>query len=168
MSLIGALLATSVVMGGLYLVRFNAEKGQMQWVANKLAEATGKPTINIGAKRSSWGEVRCDIHPGGRSVYCDAENMSEFPDRTFSVALMSHLLEHVAEPELALQEAQRIADNVVVLLPSPADLPTWLTPSHKWVFLGQNKIAIDPAIIASGLATVGLGILIAASSRARP
>ena len=168
MSLAGSLILVGVAVGGTLAVRTFAGKGQSQWVANRLAENSGKPTINIGAKRSKWGDVLCDIHPQGGCVWCNAEDMSQFSDKTFSVALLSHVLEHCENPERALAEAQRVADNVVVEMPSPLDITAWTTPSHRWVFMGNNKLSVNPALAASVLTTLGLGVIVlAVGSRTR-
>jgi len=167
-SLAGSLLISGIVIGGFLAVRTAGGKGQAQWVANRLAENSGKPTINIGAKRSQWGDVLCDIHPQGGCIWCNAEDMSQFSDKTFSVALLSHVLEHCENPEKALAEAQRVADNVVVEMPSPLDITAWTTPSHRWVFMGNNKMSLNPALATSVLTTLGLGVIVlVASSRRR-
>ena len=160
MSAAVALLMGGITLGGMYAIRHASGKGQAKWVANILAEATGKPTINIGAKRDKWGDIKCDIEPHGGVIYANIESMPQFADKTFSVALVSHVIEHVEHPEDALKEVQRIADNVVVILPSPLDIATWVDPQHKWVFFGGSKVRIDPSIIAAMMTTIGLGVLI--------
>jgi len=166
-SLAGSLILIGATVGGTLAVRTFAGKGQAQWVANQLAENSGKPTINIGAKRSKWGDVLCDINPQGGCMWCNAEDLSPFEDKTFSVALLSHVLEHCENPERALAEAQRVADNVVVELPSPLDITAWTTPSHRWVFIGNNKVSVSPALAASIFTTVGLGALVLAAGSKR-
>jgi hypothetical protein len=167
LSIAAKLLLVGVTIGGTLAVRTFAGKGQAQWVANRLAENSVKPKINIGAKRSKWGDVLCDIHPQGSCVWCNAEDLSQFPDKTFSVALLSHVMEHCENPERALAEAQRIADNVVVELPSPLDVTAWTCPSHRWVFIGNNKISLNPALATSLLTVAGLGIFVAIVSSGR-
>lgn len=167
MSLSGSLIIAGVAIGSTLAVRTFAGKGQSQWVANRLAENSGKPTINIGAKRSNWGDVNCDIRPQGGCIWCNAEDLSQFGDKTFSVALLSHVIEHCENPERALAEAQRISDNVVVELPSPLDITAWITPSHRWVFLGNNKVRVDPALAASLITTMGVGLLVLIASTRR-
>ena len=100
-------------------------------------------------------------------MWCNAEDLSLFEDKTFSVALLSHVLEHCENPERALAEAQRVADNVVVELPSPLDITAWTTPSHRWVFIGNNKVSVSPALAASIFTTVGLGALVLAAGSKR-
>ena len=155
------LLAAAVVTTPLFFLRQASDRGAAKWVARTIAEASGKPTINIGARRDKWGDVRCDIHPQGGAVYADAHNTG-FPDKTFSAALLSHVLEHVDNPALVLLEANRIADEVVVVLPNAFDIFSWASPEHKWVFLGGNLIENNPPLVATILGTlaamVGVGI----------
>lgn len=167
MSLAGSLILTGVAVGGTLAVRHYASKGQAQWVANRLAENSDKPTINIGAKHSKWGDVRCDIHPQGECILCNAEDLSSFADKTFSVALLSHVLEHCENPEQAIAEAQRVADNVVVDLPSPLDITAWTNPSHQWMFIGNNKVRIYPELAAAVFTILGLGALVLAAGSKR-
>src|SRR4030042_6716100 len=156
MSVLKWLVVSGAIGGAFYGLKHIAQKGQAQWVADNLARTSEKPTINIGAKWSSWGDVCVDINPTGTCIYADAEDLSQFADKTFSVALISHVLEHVEHPEVALAEAQRIADNVVVVLPSPFDVAALIHPCHRWVFWGNNKIALNPALMASLLGTISV------------
>jgi len=107
-----------------------------------LAEESGKPIISIGAKCNPFGDVRCDIQPRCGAEYCDAENLSQFHHKQFSVALLSHVLEHLDDPDAAIAEAKRIADNVIILTPLPAFPQTWLYPDHKWVFYDDRRIKL--------------------------
>lgn len=121
-------------------LRYVLDKPQANWVCNTLAEGSSKPTINIGAGRDKWGDLRCDISPHGGCFYCNMDDLSRFPDKTFSVAKVSHVLEHTTDPERALKEAQRIADNVIVVLPPATSAFAWLVPSHRWVILGDTPV----------------------------
>jgi SAM-dependent methyltransferase len=148
------LLAAGLLTTPLFFLRQASDRGVAKWIARVMAEETGKPTINIGAKRDKWGDVRCDINPQGGAVYADAADTG-FGDKTFSVALLSHILEHVDDPERVLHEAHRIADEVVVVLPNAFDLFTWASPQHKWVFLGGNMLENNPPLVTTALTTIG-------------
>lgn len=149
------LLATGIITTSFFFLRQASDRGVAKWVAGTIAEASGKPTINIGARRDKWGDVRCDINPQGGAVYADAHNTG-FDDKTFSAALLSHVLEHVDDPAQVLLEANRIADEVVVVLPNGFDIFSWASPQHKWVFLGGNLIENNPPLVATILGTLGL------------
>jgi len=115
---------------------------QAEAEATKLAELSGKPILSIGAKCNPFGDVRCDIEPKCGAIYCDAEDLSQFGDKEFSVALLSHVVEHLDDPDKAIAEAERVADDVIVVTPSPIFPQTWLQPEHKWVYFGDRKIRI--------------------------
>ena len=128
---------------GLGFVFNEIEKRQVEAKATKLVQKSGKPIINIGARCNPFGDIRCDIAPRCKGVkYCDAENLTQYGDKEFSVAVLSHVLEHLDDPDQALTEAYRIADYVLVITPSPIWPQTWLDPTHKWVFLSNRKIRI--------------------------
>ena len=168
MGLAGGLLATGILTTSFFFLRQASDRGVAKWVARTIAEASGKPTVNIGARRDKWGDVRCDIHPQGGAVYADAHNTG-FGDKIFSAALLSHVLEHVDDPAQVLLEAHRIADEVVVVLPNAFDLFNWASPEHKWVFLGGNQIENNPSMVATILGTLGamVGIGIASTKLKR-
>lgn len=168
MGLAGGLLATGIIGTSLFFLRQASDRGTAKWIARVLAEETGKPTINIGCRRDKWGDVRCDINPQGGAVYADAASTG-FEDKQFSVALLSHILEHVDSPEAVLHEAHRIADEVIVVLPNAFDIFTWASPQHKWVFLGGNQIENNPPLVATLLGTLGLvaGVAVVAKKSER-
>jgi len=61
-------------------------------------------------------------------------------DKTFDCAFMSHILEHLDDWEYALNEAIRVADHVVVVLPYPLSPAGLFHPDHKQHFtLGDMK-----------------------------
>ena len=118
------------------------QKRQVEAEATRLAELSAKPILSVGAKCNLFGDVRCDIEPKCGAIYCNAEDLSQFADKEFSVALLSHVLEHLENPDRALAEAERVADSVLVITPSPIFPQTWLHPDHKWVYLDDRKIRI--------------------------
>ena len=162
--------AAGLVLGGIaattmLFLRQASERGVAQWVARVISDVSGKPTINIGAKCDKWGDVRCDIQPCGGAVYCDAHQL-DFPDKTFSVAMLSHVLEHVADPEQVLREANRIADEVIVIVPNAFDLAAWVAPEHRRVFVGGSLMENSPSLVCALLATLGLSAFVALAASA--
>jgi len=127
---------------GIGFIYQELQKRQAEAEATRLAELSGKPILSIGAKCNPFGDVHCDIEPKCGAIYCDAEDLSQFRDKEFSVALLSHVLEHLNNPDRALAEAERVADNVIVVTPSPIFPQTWLNPDHKWVYFNDRKIRI--------------------------
>jgi len=57
-----------------------------------------------------------------------------FADKQFGCAFASHVLEHLDNWQFALEEACRVADYVVVVLPHPAYFSGWVWPSHRQHF----------------------------------
>ena len=57
-----------------------------------------------------------------------------FNSKLYDVAFASHILEHLDNWQGALGEFSRIADNVVIVLPSPLSLGNYLNTLHKRVF----------------------------------
>ena len=125
---------------GFLLQELNRRDAQRQ--ALRLAQTSQKPILSVGAGTNPFGDVKCDIRPKQGVIYADAQNLAQFDDKQFSVAFLSHVLEHVEEPNKALNEANRVADHVVIVTPSPLFPPAWLSPQHKWVFLNGSKMRI--------------------------
>lgn len=102
--------------------------------ARELALVTGKPMIVVGSGtetasltgpklygRGLPGSVHCDAAAdrdapcGDSSVcYCDAQDLSRFRNKQFSVALASNFLRYVPDRARAESELHRIADNVII------------------------------------------------------
>ena len=134
-------------IGALYALgalRNYQDRRNALWVARQLASVSNKQSINIGANCGGWlvpdfGDVKCDIRPKHGCVPCDILDLSQYQDKQFSVAFLSHVLEHVEEPEKALVEVERIADHVVVVLPVATDPSAFFHPDHKWMFFGGKR-----------------------------
>jgi ubiquinone/menaquinone biosynthesis C-methylase UbiE len=117
--------------------------------ASRAAASRGKPLLNVGAGTSStsvraavfgptmWGDINCDLAGEGlcdldsKVCPCDAHNLP-FADKQFGAAIASHVLEHVDDPQQALAEMHRVADEVFVITPPWWAPHTWLHPGHLW------------------------------------
>jgi len=60
------------------------------------------------------------------------------PNRTFGAVLAVGVLERQNRPDLVVQEWQRVADKVFVVVPPWWSPTTWLNPSNEWL--------IDPSL----------------------
>jgi len=127
--------------------------------ARQIANHSGKPMLNVGAGTSESsvrarilgpqlvGDINVDLsaskdEPYGpfTVAYGDMQNLP-FPDKFFGVAYSSHVLEHVDDPIRALNEMNRVADNVVIVTPKWWAAHTWLYHNHKWYISDDQKRA---------------------------
>lgn len=123
------------------------EQSARHQVLKRARELTGrKPIINIGCGKYNFGDVNVDVtpRPVPNFVLGDAYNLWQFRDKQFGAAILSHVVEHLEHPDLALQEAHRVADHVFVLTPIPLSLFAWVHPDHKRVYFNRSSIAINP------------------------
>jgi hypothetical protein len=116
--------------------------------ARRAARRSGKPLLNAGCKTSFVAEsdvnldlVRRDVP---RFVRGDVQDLRQFPDKWFGAAYASHVLEHVADPVLALAELDRVAEEVFVITPAPFWPWTWLHPDHRWILINCRVICRVP------------------------
>ena len=102
--------------------------------ARALADTAQKPMIVVGAGTETAsltgaklygkglrGSVHCDAAASreapcgdGSVCYCDAQDLSKFRNKQFSVALASNFLRYVPDRAKAERELSRIADKVIV------------------------------------------------------
>ncbi len=104
--------------------------------------------MNAGCGHSMLGDINLDISPRNvpNFVQGDVQDLSQFSDKKFSVAICSHVLEHVDDPDKAISELHRVADNVVIIVPGHYDVGSWFWYEHKWAFVGDKKIKINGAL----------------------
>ncbi len=89
--------------------------------------------------------VNADRNSGGPNVVvADFDSGSlPFTDGQFDVAFASHVLEHLENWEQALDEWNRIADNVIVVLPHPLSIAGRLAREHVQHFSQADAVAIE-------------------------
>jgi hypothetical protein len=105
--------------------------------------------LNVGAGTwSSWlagpllgGDINCDISAskiescGKKKVcYCDATDLSKYPDKYFGSLAALHILEHLDDPDAALREWERVSDKVFIVVPRWWSLLAFTHPGHMWYF----------------------------------
>ena len=110
--------------------------------------SNGKGIINLGCgPHGPFGAqiiaeqpevmANIDIAVDGMPLFTQVDIESEplpFADKQFGCAFASHILEHLDNWQFALNEACRVADYVVVVLPHPCNFGGWLIPEHKQHF----------------------------------
>jgi ubiquinone/menaquinone biosynthesis C-methylase UbiE len=83
-----------------------------------------------------WGDVNVDIAGSGACVrdnVCFGDiHALPFADKQFGAALATHVLEHVQDPQRALAELHRVADEIFVVCPRWWGVHTWLQLQHRW------------------------------------
>lgn len=111
-----------------------------------------KPLLVVGNPRGRHpcGDVNVDIKPSGECpnmIKADAHDLSMFGNKEFGAVYMSHVIEHLDDPERALYELMRVADVVVLVYPFFWSFDTLLVPGHKkksleyaWDKLGPGGI----------------------------
>lgn len=123
--------------------------------AKEEAKKTGKPVLNIGAGLPGtslrafllgptlWGDVNLDIGSNinlpkriseidPNVVYYGDIQSIPFPNKFFGAVLASHVVEHVSNPQQAIEECKRVADKTFIITPKWWCPHTWLHPGHKW------------------------------------
>jgi len=117
--------------------------------ARLAASRRGKPLLNVGCGLpgsslrvallgpTGWGDTNCDIASSSscdlsvRTCFCDITSLP-WGDKEFGAVIASHVLEHVEDPQLALNELHRVADEVFVITPAWWAPHTWVHPGHRW------------------------------------
>ena len=142
-SLITSFIGVGIATGLAHLLH---TKGYAFEEARELAQ--GKGIINVGAgphrpfdakaiAESPEVLANVDITPDGMPHFIQMDIEKEhlpFPDKQFGCVFASHVLEHLANWQFALDEMVRAADHVVIVLPNPCSPIGWIWPEHKQHF----------------------------------
>ena len=78
-------------------------------------------------------------------------------DKTFDLAIVSHVLEHLEEPRQLLKEAARLANYVCVEVPLELNLRT--RRDFRWTSVGHINL-YNPVVIRHLLQSTGLQVLV--------
>jgi len=160
-----SLLSAGIIAVGLWqlwiLRRETMDKNRKYKAARDTAQKSGKQLLVVGGpwgtrlgrrffKKPAHGTGDVCLDIDGRAltghpcpVIASATHIP-FADKTFGAVFMSHVLEHLpttADARLALEEMQRVADEVHIVYPSRQSIGGWLTPGHQlWVWQEGNKV----------------------------
>lgn len=122
-----------------------------------------KPILNAGCRETDDGDINLDIVPRQvkNFVLGDISDLSQFKDKTFSVAVASQVLEHVDDPDKAIKELRRVSDEVIIITPYWYNPFAYTTAEHKYLFLPSGKkVKIDGKINRNMLLLIGSILLI--------
>ncbi len=119
--------------------------------AREVATRTGKPLLNVGcgSAYTKHSDVNLDIRKKEvpNFVRGDIQDLSMFKDKEFGAVFASHVIEHTNNPDAALSELHRVADNVFLITPLPFWPSAWLGYGHKWLFWKESKICKVPKVV---------------------
>lgn len=137
-----------------YVIDVPVRRARAAARARAFADSRGKPLLNVGAGTGKtalfgatlYGDVNVDL-AGRRDVphgtpgvvtYANAEDLSAFADGQFGAVLASHILEHLPNPQKALNEWLRVvggdSNALFIVTPSWWAPHTWLHEGHLWYF----------------------------------
>jgi SAM-dependent methyltransferase len=125
---------------GWFLVQL-IQRRSVHAAARAAALLAGKPLLVVGNPHGQYpcGDVVLDLQQTGEcpnTVQSTVESIP-YPDKHFGAAYVSHVLEHVCDPQKALAELRRVAEHVFVVYPYPWRLVSWLVPGHTWLVTGN-------------------------------
>ena len=148
-------------LGGSYYETVVRQPAHAAREAKAHADRLGKPFGDIGcgtaessARVAFFGptavdaDVSCDPSAPkstacgpGHVCFCNAYDLSQFPDRYFGAVLASHFLANLERPQDALRELLRVSDRVYVVLPKWWAPGSWFSPAteHGRARLGMRR-----------------------------
>jgi len=137
-----------------FSIYFLAAFGYKRVVFNRAKRAARKArklllNAGCGSAYTELSDVNLDIitREVQNFVHGDIQDLSMFKNKQFGAVYASHVLEHVEDPDSALRELKRVAENVFIITPCPLWPSAWLHPDHKWVFWGTRKITRTPRFL---------------------
>jgi Methyltransferase domain len=148
-----------------------AQKNKRYKAAVSCSRKSGKPLLVAGGPWSNTGirrQLNIPAHGGGdvcldisrrafeghpRGLIADVTRIPFF-DKAFGAVFASHLLEHlpsVSSASQALDELNRVAEEVFIVCPSRQSVGAWLHRGHHlWVWQKGNTIYIKQRTNSSG------------------
>ena len=134
------------------------ERWRVYETAEQTARNTGKPLLVVGRPKGRHlcgvleaGDVCLDTDPSVcdeclNAVVGDVRSMPFFYDKQFGAAAVMHVLEHLHPDEVvsALDELDRVSENVFIASPHKISLLAMIHPDHKsWIVVKEGVIEID-------------------------
>jgi hypothetical protein len=137
MSMLGKIIAGVAIWELSWLVAQRWDRKIAYQQALRVARMRSKPLLVVGNPHGQYGcgDVVLDLEASSKcpNQVIGSVEAIPFPDKYFGVAFCSHVLEHVCQPEQAMAELERVADDVIVVYPWIWRVATWLVPGHTWL-----------------------------------
>lgn len=110
-----------------------------------------KPLLVVGQPRGRHpcGDVCIDLNgcpTCAVSVNANIEDLSNYDDKTFGAVFVSHVLEHVKNPDLAWAELNRVGEKVFMAYPYSCRVLARFVPDHKWLIKQTSEGYLFKAI----------------------
>jgi SAM-dependent methyltransferase len=140
-------------------------------IARKRADELGKPLLNYGCGITepfvSLSDVNADIVPRNVPNFVlvrpDGSRLP-FYGKEFGAAFVSHVLEHVEDPEGLMAELCRVSDYVYIIVPHWWSLGAWLHPGHRRMYIGgYGGLAVERPQSLAGPLILGLTLILLSS-----
>lgn len=119
-------------------------RGRLFQAAQEAARRHGKPLLVVGCPVGATPGLSLFYHPCGdttvdvadcpqcsNSVKADVSAMTQFADKQFGAAFVGYVLEYTDQPDLALEEIKRVADEVFVAHIQPLSLVGFVLPGLR-------------------------------------
>ena len=142
--------------------------------ARALADRLLKPLANIGCggprnlaniitpRFLEESDVNVDVVPRDVPNFKQADIYHlPFTDKEIGVAWVSHILEHLEDPDAAVKEVERVSDFQFFLVPDWWSSSAAI-PSHRWIFTSDDftRISNQPASTLTLLALFNVAVAI--------
>jgi ubiquinone/menaquinone biosynthesis C-methylase UbiE len=86
-------------------------------IINRLAELKfAKAYVGLDLSRPAIGAAQSRTIPGAHFEAFDGTNI-RYADKTFDLAILSHVVEHLEHPRTLIREAQRVATRIFIEVP---------------------------------------------------
>ena len=127
--------------------RHNTSRPIQQALHKALQEldASPAPGLNVGCGATDLHPrmLRVDVNPSAQPDYLSSADHLPFADATFSVAVSQEVLEHLAEPQLALAELARVVrPGGLLYLQTPFIIGYHAAPADYWRFTNEGLAAM--------------------------
>jgi SAM-dependent methyltransferase len=110
----------------------------------------------VGSDINEWALEQAQKNvPQGQFVHQSAEDLSAFEDEVFDIVIAKHVVEHLEQPEQAIQEMSRVLSSGGLLVLATPNLDSPMRERKKEAWIGYQ----DPTHISLKMPAEWLGLL---------